>query len=177
VYQAAPEALPDALRGLFPEASGRDAEALSEALRGLFHRAEKQEADALEGLRALLSEGSQLWQAFSDLARRAEAALVGIAAGGDEAVADVLTARLEGLRRELGGESPSPLERLLVKAAALCRLEAAYLESTLANAEGLSVGCAEALGRRGGMARRRCLASMRLLGVVRRLLGLSAAPG
>jgi hypothetical protein len=168
--RATPEALPEALRGLFQEASGGHAEALVEALRGLVERAEKRDAEALQNLRLMLSESSQLWQVFADLARRAEASLLGIVAGEDDAVAGVLIQRLEGLRKELGGESSSCVERLLVQAAALCRLEAGYLESTLAGAEGLSVGRAEKLRRRGRMARRRCLAALRMLGVVRRLL-------
>jgi hypothetical protein len=87
---------------------------LTEELRRAVQHAEEGDVSVLPVLRRLLDENPAVWQRYGDLAEQAELAWLNLACGTNFALRESLTRRLAQLRAELGGETASPLERLLV---------------------------------------------------------------
>ena len=139
----------------------------------LLARANQGDPQALAALRVGFEEDPALGDAFGDLASRAEGALVALAAGQNEVVQEAVRRKLEGLKRELAGESPSPLERLLVARITATWLQVSYAEAQYAAAlkgDNVSIGRSEYLQRRCERAQRQHLTAIRALAQVRRLL-------
>jgi hypothetical protein len=84
----------------------------------------------------------------------------------------MLRQQVESLRGVLAGDSPSPLELLLVNRVVLCWLDSQHADVTLADklSQSLSLAQAEYHQRRAERAQRRYLEAIRTLATVRRLL-------
>jgi hypothetical protein len=153
-----------------------DQTAAHEALARLLTRAEQGGRSVLPELRAALDANAEVWQRYGDLAGQAQAALVTLAAGPNVLLAESLLRKLQALKDELGGESPSPLERLLVERVTATWLQVSYFDGLLAQARGVSECQAKMLQRQQDAAHRRHLSAVKTLATVRKLLTPTPAP-
>jgi len=151
-------------------------------VRQLLARAEQGDNTALPELRRFLDANPQVWQSAGDLAARAEAAWVGLAAGDNLLMGESLARTLAALKAGLAGPDPSPLERLLVGRVAACWVQVHYADAAAALARGrdLTLAQLDHLQRRQERAQRGYLAAVKALALVRKLIppvaAASAAP-
>jgi hypothetical protein len=95
-----------------------------EELDGLLTRAHKGDDSVLPGLRKLLRQMPESVAILGgDLARQAENGFIEALGGNNLAFKEALLRKLELMRAELAGPSPSPLERLLVERIVACWLQ------------------------------------------------------
>jgi hypothetical protein len=147
-----------------------DLQRAQDELARLLKRAEQGDRSVLPELREALNADANLWQHYGDLAAQAEAALILLAAGKNLLLAESLQRKLRALKDELGGESPSPLERLLVERTTATWLQVSYFDGLLAQAKGASEAQAKMLQRQQDAAHRRHLTAVKTLATVRKLL-------
>jgi hypothetical protein len=114
------------------------ARAEEEALARLVKRAEAGDLSVLPQLRAALDGNSALWKSYGDLAAQAEASLVQLAAGKNLLLAESLMRKLAALKEELGGEAPSPLDKLLIERVTATWLQVAFYDAVLTQTTGSS---------------------------------------
>ena len=94
----------------------RDAKERLAELEELSARAEGGDKAARAKLRKAVRESSpEIVREASDIARRGQWGLIKTAAAGDPLTEEALVARLDLMRRELGGPEPTPIEVLLVE--------------------------------------------------------------
>jgi hypothetical protein len=141
-----------------------------EELARLLKRAEQGDHAVLPSLREALDADARLWRHYGDLAAQAEASLILLAAGKNLLLAESLQRKLKALKDELGGESPSPLDRLLVERVTATWLQTAYYDGLLTQAKGASEAQAKMLQRMQDAAHRRHLSAVKTLATVRKLL-------
>jgi hypothetical protein len=129
---------------------------------------------ALPALKKALVDHPDLIDRLGDLAAHVELALVALVAGPSLVVSEAITARLEKMRNELGEETASPLEKLLIRRLVLCWLATNAAE--VERAELLQAGKAELLkaaDKRVDRAHTRLLSATKALASVRKLLAPS----
>jgi len=141
-------------------------------LRLLVEKAEKGDVSVLPELRRLFDYNDELWRRVGDMARHAEEALVGLAAGDNLVLREGITRRLAELKAELA--PAGALERLLVERVAACWVAANHADTVFGQSRNLQPPREDQLQRRMDVANRRFLESMKLLATVRRLLGGNA---
>ena len=142
----------------------------------LVKRAEQGEQTALAGIREMFDREPSLCNALGDLARLAEESLITVitvASGDNPLTKESLQYKLRGLKEELAGPSPTPVERMLVERVTACWLQLYYFETLYA--QGLDGGVTQQWSeyhqRRIDRAQRRYLSAIKALVQVRRLLG------
>ncbi len=139
----------------------------------LVKRAEQGEETALAGIREMFDREPSLCNALGDLARLAEESLITVASGDNPLTKESLQYKLRGLKEELAGTSPTPVERMLVERVTACWLQLYYFETLYA--QGLDGGVTQQWSeyhqRRIDRAQRRYLSAIKALVQVRRLLG------
>jgi hypothetical protein len=145
-------------------------------LAQLLKRAEAGDRSVLPQLQRALDGNPDLWRGYGDLAAHAEASLAMLAAGQNLLLAESLKRKLAALKAELGGESPSALERLLIERVAATWLQVNYHDTLVAQAAGAGEARLRALQRQQDAAHRRHLAALKQLAVVRRLLRPAPSP-
>jgi hypothetical protein len=145
-------------------------------LAQLLKRAEAGDRSVLPQLQRALDGNPDLWRGYGDLAAHAEASLAMLAAGPNLLLAESLKRKLAELKAELGGESPSPLERLLVERVTATWLQTNYHDGLVAQAAGAGEARLKVLRQMQDAAHRRHLASLKQLAVVRRLLRPAPSP-
>ena len=153
-----------------------DLQRVQDELARLLKRAEQGDRSALPELRKALAADANLWQQYGDLAAQAEASLILLAAGNNLLLAESLQRKLKALKDELGGESPSPLDRLLVERATATWLQVNYFDGLLAQAKGANEAQARMLQRHQDAAHRRHLTAVKTLATVRKLLKPAISP-
>jgi hypothetical protein len=152
-----------------PEAIGRD------ELTKLLRRAERGDKGCLPQLRAQLRaeadgrSGGRLLELYGDPPSWLRANLAANVGGKNLAVTEAAEVRMDQLRRELDGLSPSPLERLLAERAVLCWFLVHTYETTYAQSRELTIRQAEFQQRRIDAAHRRFLSAVRTLAQIRKL--------
>jgi hypothetical protein len=152
-----------------PAPGGRKPLTRAEA-QALVDRLSEGDQSALPEFRRYLArEGAALLDELGSVRELAEEAVIDAFTAGDMAVREAVRARVAALRRELAGESPTPLERLLVERVAFCWLTTYRLERSAARYGESTFAQAEFLERRLERASRRFLAACRTLATVRRL--------
>jgi hypothetical protein len=104
-----------------------------------------------------------------DLAREAQRALIGRCSGTNLLHREALTRKLDLLRAEVAGPTPTPVERLLAERVAACWLHLHHLELLYAQRESLSVAHGTYFHRAIDRAHARYLAAIKALAQVRRL--------
>ena len=147
------------------EAPARDYQSLLD----LTGRAQKGDKAALPALRALLQDPATVDALGGDLARQAQLSLINKFSGKNLLLQEALPRKLELLRAELGGPSPTPLERLLVERIVSCWLHLHHLEIVFAQRDSLSLELGTYYQRSIDRAQKRYLAAIKALAVVRRL--------
>lgn len=112
-----------------------------------------------------------------NMARQAENALLLSLGTEDEITKELWRRRMDALRRELGGDSPTPLEQMLVERVVLCWLHVHIVELTVAARSGtMTLPVAEYQQKRLDRAHKRHLSAMKALAQVRRLQIPAPAP-
>jgi hypothetical protein len=93
------------------------------AFRDIVKQANAGDGKALARLRDVLDANPDLWQRFGNLPDHAERTLVRTIAGGDQLLAESVRRSAQNLRRELGAETASPLDRLAIERVVACWLQ------------------------------------------------------
>jgi hypothetical protein len=153
-----------------------DLQRAQDELARLLKRAEQGDLSSLPELREALDADARIWRHYGDLAAQAEASLILLAAGKNLLLAESLQCKLKALKDELGGESPSSLDRLLVERVVTTWLQTAYFDGLIAQANGASEAQAKALQRQQDAAHRRHLTAVKTLATVRKLLRPALSP-
>ena len=147
-----------------------------ERIRALNRRANGGDAEALAELRNLLEANPRVWKQVGDLQKHAELALIRLASGGDALAGESMHRTVAALKRELAGESPSPIERLLVDQIAAVHVELTHLAADAARAGG-TPGQASVRIKRLESATRRYHAALKQLATIRALVPRDHVPG
>jgi hypothetical protein len=140
----------------------------------LVRRAEQGDASVMPQLARILDMAPSMWRSYGDLGARVEATWLSMMAGQNLMLRESWRRELAELRAEVGGDAPSPLERLLAG-----RVAAAWMQVQCADAGAATVqgGPEEAIAlRRQNAAQKRLLQATRTLAVVRRLLQPRVSP-
>src|SRR5262245_50727317 len=153
---------------------GRDMERLAE----LVQRAQQGDLTVLPLLREALEADPSLWQEYGDLAAQAQEAWLQLLAGTDYLLAESVRLKLGALRRELGTEGASPLEKLLIERVVACWLQTHYADALYAQAKGphSTPSVRQELMKRQDSSQRRYLAAIKQLALVRKLLKPALSP-
>jgi hypothetical protein len=147
-------------------------------LQELVSRAQAGDRSVLPELRAFLDDNPSVWSQTDDLAVQAQELWLQLLAGKDLLLEESVRRKLEELRVELAGCSPSPLEQLLVQRVLACWVQSYYADALYAQARGPDATAAvrQELIKRQESAQRRYLASVKQLAIVRKLLKPSVSP-
>jgi hypothetical protein len=130
---------------------------------------------ALPALKKALADHPDLIDKLGDLAGYVELQLVSLVAGPSLAASETVSANLARMRRDLGEDAATPLERLLIKRVALCWL--AVHAAEIDRGERLQAGASELLkaaDQRVSRAHARFVTATKALATVRKLLGPAA---
>jgi hypothetical protein len=138
-------------------------------LLALADRAQKGDRAVLPALRAVLKNPAAVDLLGGDLAGQAQLALVGKFGGKNLLYQESLARKLELLRDELSGATPTPLERLLVESVVTCWLHVYHLELINASKESMSLDLGAYYQRSLSAAQKRYLAAIKALALVRKL--------
>jgi hypothetical protein len=134
----------------------------------LIERAQRGDEKTLPVLRELLKQ-PYLVEVCGNLAAHAEHALIGKFSGNNLAVSEGLRRKLDSLRAELAGPTPTPLERLLVERVVACWLHLHHLEAVYAGKESMALELGAYYQRSISSAQKRYLAAIKTLALVRKL--------
>jgi hypothetical protein len=141
----------------------------TEKLRDLIDRAQAGDDSALPLLRQVLDEFPRVAR-FIDLARNLEGSLIKNLSGDDMFAQEAIPRNLKAMKREIAGENPSPLERLLAERITVCWLELQFFEAIYAQNMGeLTITQSDYHQRRIDKAHRRYLSSIKALAQIRKL--------
>ncbi len=111
----------------------KDGEERLAKLKELSARAEGGDNAARAELRKAVRESSpEIVREASDIARRGQWGLIKTASAGEPLAEEALVARLNLMRREIGGPDPTPLEVLLIERVVSCWILLELLELLLA---------------------------------------------
>ncbi len=138
-------------------------------LMALIDRAQEGDKEALPVLRKVLDEEPRIAR-FVNLARDVERSIVKKISGDDVFTQEALPRNLKAMRKDVAGESPSPLERLLAERITVCWLELQYFEAIYAQNIGkLTMAQGDHHQRRIDKAHRRYLSSIKALAQIRKM--------
>jgi hypothetical protein len=140
-----------------------------EDLQALVHRAENGDQTALPELRELLKLPGAVDLLGSDLARRAQETLITKFSGQNLLFRESLSRKLDLLRADLAGPTPTPPERLLVERVVSCWLHLHHLEMIYAQKESMDLELGAYYQRSLSAAQKRYLAAIKTLALVRKL--------
>jgi hypothetical protein len=147
-------------------------QASDEEIASLVERAVQGDLTSLPAVQALLAEGT-LGQALVDgvgsPAVWLRQGLIEQASDGNLLAQEAIGRKLDAVRAELEGESPTAIERLLAERASLCWFMVYLYESTYANAEGWPLPQVELHQCKIDRAHGRFLSAVRTLAQVRKL--------
>jgi hypothetical protein len=142
----------------------------------MLKRAEQGDQSVLPELRKALDADARIWQHYGDLALQAEAALIKLASLPNLLLGESLVRKLHDLKKELGGDSPSPLERLLVERVTATWLETNYFSALMTQAVNAGEARMRLIERHHDAAHRRHQAAIKTLATVRKLLRPAPSP-
>jgi len=124
----------------------------------VMQRAAAGDRAALPQMLAMFDEAaSRFVEAFGNMATHVENSLISGAGGKDLTVKEGLSRKLAGIRKDLAGPDPTPIERLLAERAALCWLTVYEYERRYADAGSIPIVQADYHQRRIDGAHRRFL--------------------
>jgi hypothetical protein len=135
----------------------------------LSRRAQKGDKTVLPALREALKDPATVDILGGDLAHQAQLSLIAKLAGKNLMFEESLRRKVQLLRGELGGPSPTPLERLVVERVVCCWLHLHHLELTYAQRDSMALDLATYYQRSLDRAQKRYLAAIKALAVLRRL--------
>lgn len=141
----------------------------ADSLFALADRAQRGDQSAIPALRERLRNPEVIDVLGGNVAQNAMDAIVRTYAGKNLLVQESVARKLEQMRAELGGENPSPLERLLVERIVATWLHLAHLEAVYAGKESMALELASYYQRAINAASKRHLSAIKTLAVVRKL--------
>ena len=142
----------------------RDLKAVNE----IINRAQKGDESTLPVLRELLNS-RHIIEAYGNLAHHAEETLIRKFTGKNLAVREGISRKLDTMRTELAGQTPTPLERLLVERIMLCWLHLHQLENIYAEKDSMTFDLGIYYQRCLDRAHKRYLSAIKTLAVIRKL--------
>jgi hypothetical protein len=145
-------------------------------LKDLLKRAETGDRSVLSELREALDNHPEIWQVYGDIATQAEGVLIQLAAGDNLLMAESLQRKLRELKHDLGGDSPSALESLLIARITATWLQSHYYDALITQNSNTSEARAKMLQRHQDGAHRRHLTALKTLATVRKLLTPPLSP-
>jgi hypothetical protein len=140
----------------------------------LLQRCQQGDRGALPQLRAVLDQHPEVWRHIGDLALHAELAWVDLICGTNDSLRESVIRKVRELKVDLGGASPSPLERLLAERVSACWLQVHHADTCFARAKGLSLKEADVAVKRQDRAHRRYLTAIGALATFQKLMPSSA---
>lgn len=112
-------------------------------LQGLLKRAKTGDLSAVPRLREYLDLNPILWKHPGDVGLQAQAAWIKLIAGKNLHLRECVVRRINAWKRELAGNSPAPLEVLLIERVIAAQLRLAYIEACEAQHDEQSIRWAE----------------------------------
>jgi hypothetical protein len=137
-------------------------------LHKLLNRAQNGDEKTLPALIEIL-KNPHMTEMFGNLAAQAQDRLVGKYAGQNLGIKEGLRNKLESLRAEIAGPSPSTLERLLAERIAACWLHLYYLENIYAGKDNMALELGTYYQKSIDRAHKRYLSAIKTLATVRKL--------
>ena len=138
-------------------------------LMALIDRAQDGDEEALPVLRKVLDEEPRVAR-IVDLARNVERSIIEKMSGDDVFTQEAIPRNLKEMRKEIAGENPSPLERLLAERITVCWLELQYFQAIYAQNMGkLTITQSDYHQRRLDKVHRRYLSSIKALAQIRKM--------
>jgi hypothetical protein len=135
----------------------------------VIERAQDGDEEALKALKRVLDEVPKVAR-IVDLARDAERGFIKKMSGGDVFTQEAIPRNLEAMRREIAGENPPALERLLAERITVCWLELQYFEAIYTqNLGNMTISQGDYHQRRIDKAHRRYLSSIKALAQTRKM--------
>jgi hypothetical protein len=140
----------------------------SEEINKLLLRAQKGDEKTLPVLRELIKQ-PHIMEIFGNAASHAEKAIIRKFARDNLAAEEGLRRKMDCLRAELAGPTPSPLERLLAERIAACWLHVNYLEAIFGSQDNPTLNVGMYYQKAIDRAHKRYLSAIKTLAVVRKL--------
>ena len=140
-----------------------------EGVRDFLKRAAKGDIATLPAIRKLLENPANIDAFGGNLARYAQGLLVGALSGEDLSVREAIHAKLAAMKKELLGENPTPVERLLVERVVACWLSVQDAEIRTASQREMTLKQGDFHQRRLDATHKRYLAALKALALVRKL--------
>jgi hypothetical protein len=140
-----------------------------EELLALADRAQKGDRTAVPALRELFKDPATVDLLGGNLARQAQYKLIDKFSGKNLLFKETLTRKMDLMRAELAGPTPTPLERLLVDRVVACWLHLHHLEVIYSANESMTLVLGAYYQRCLSAAQKRYLAAIKALATVRRL--------
>lgn len=139
-------------------------------LRQLLKESGTKDAAKLKPLIRRTAESPRIRDVLGSIAHQAEASWIAMYAR-DEFSKEATDNKLRLMKKELEGDSPTPLEKLLVHRIIVCWLQLHYVETKLAQRleEGLSSETIKLYQKWLDRAQKRYLAAIKMLAVIRKL--------
>jgi hypothetical protein len=157
------------------DSASKDSESISELIEGrgklmaLIDRAQDGDEEALPVLREVLDEAPEIAR-IVDLARNVERSIIEKMSGDDVFTQEAMPRNLKAMKREIAGENPSPLERLLAERITVCWLELQYFHAIYTqNLGSFSLAQSDFHQRRIDKAHRRYISSIKALAQIRKM--------
>ena len=138
----------------------------------LLRQAEEGDETVLPVVREVLDKGlgQELARIGGDLAKTAERDLISVMSGTNLLLKEAVSRKLEAMREEVAGPSPTPLERLLAERVVACWLQLQYAEKIYAqNLGDFTMAQSEYHQRRLDRLHKRYLSAIRTLAQIRKL--------
>ena len=124
-------------------------------------------------MQRVLDEQPMIWGQVGDLAAHARLSLIRAISGGDKLLFESLTRKAREMEAELGGDSPSLVERLTVERVVSCWLHMQHAD-TMSVVATDTLGQARYWGQRQDQAHRRYTAALNQLTTIRQLVPSTA---
>ena len=151
--------------GLSPSELAKD----DKKLRDLIDRAQDGDKEVLSVPRKVLDEAPRVARII-DLAKNVERSIIEKMSGDDVFTQEAIPRNLKAMKREIAGENPSPLERLLAEQITVCWLELQYFQAIYTQNLGkLTITQSDYHQRRIDKAHRRYLSSIKALAQIRKM--------
>ena len=138
--------------------------------------AQKGDISALQHLRQFLDDRPELWHSCGNLAVLVETAWISALCEDNPLGIESMKRQTEVMRKELAGEHPTAVEKLMVDQVIACWLQTKYIEATSANTVGGTHEQTQTRIRRLESAQRRYLESIKTLTTVRTLMPAGMVP-
>lgn len=140
-----------------------------ESLEQLVQKANQGDAEAIQALRRLLDENVEVAKKLGDLAWNVETSLIAKIANGNSLGIEAIRRQVAQLREELAGDTPSPIERLLVDQVVAVYLEGQYLQLKQTDSPGTTQGRATLHMKRLESSQKRLMKALKTLATVRKM--------